>query len=131
MTSVSRVPHDGERGAGSVLVLGIVAGLVVVLVALGSLAQAQALRGRAQAGADLAALAAASALRDGWDACGRAHETAARNDVRVTGCAEAGEGSVRVDVTAGPVVEVLDVALGEATAAARAGPAPRTRQSGR
>jgi secretion/DNA translocation related TadE-like protein len=106
-----------------VLVLGIVAGLVVVLVALGALAHAQALRGRAQAGADLAALAAASALRDGWDVCARARETAGRNGVRVTACAETGAGTVRVDVVAGPVVEVLGVALGEATAAARAGPA--------
>lgn len=113
----------GERGAGTVLVLGIVAGLVVVLVALGGLAQAQAARGRAQTGADLAALAAATALRDGWEPCGRARETAGRNGVRVVACAETGAGSVRVDVVSGPTVSVLGVALGEATAAARAGPA--------
>ncbi|WP_435738450.1 Rv3654c family TadE-like protein [Cellulosimicrobium sp. PMB13] len=115
--------RDRERGAGTVLVLGIVACLLVVLVALGGLAQAQAARGRAQAGADLAALAAATALRDGWEPCGRARETAGRNGVRVVACAETGAGSVRVDVVSGPTVSVLGVALGEATAAARAGPA--------
>ncbi|WP_251152432.1 Rv3654c family TadE-like protein [Cellulosimicrobium sp. Marseille-Q4280] len=121
--SAAERSSDGEHGAGTVLVLGIVAALLVVLVGLGGLAQAQAARGRAQAGADLAALAAAAALRDGWEPCGRARETASRNGVRVVACTETGAGAVRVDVVSGPTVSVLGVTLGEAAGAARAGPA--------
>ncbi|MCB7135255.1 Rv3654c family TadE-like protein [Cellulosimicrobium marinum] len=119
-------PHGdrrAERGSGTALVLGVVGAVAVVLLALAALAQAQAGRGRAQTGADLAAIAAATALRDGWDACTVAHETAARNAVRVVACTAAGDGSVRVDVVSGPAVEAFGVALGETSAAARAGPA--------
>lgn len=114
---------DPERGAGTVLVLGVVAAVLVLVLGLAALAQAQAARGRAQAGADLAALAAASAARDGWDACIRAHEVAARNDAVVTACDEQGAGVVRVDVQSRTGITVLGVSLGRATAAARAGPA--------
>ncbi len=82
-----------ERGAGTVLVLGVVAAVLVLAVALGALAQAQAARGTAQTGADLAALAAATAARDGWEPCGRARETAAHNRVVVVACTEQGGGS--------------------------------------
>ncbi|QJW37822.1 Rv3654c family TadE-like protein [Cellulosimicrobium protaetiae] len=115
--------RGAERGAGTVLVLGIVAAVLVLALGLGSLAHAQAARGAAQTGADLAALAAATALRDGWDPCGRAREVAARNAVAVTACAEQGGGAVRVDVATTTGVTVLGVAVGQATAAARAGPA--------
>ncbi|WP_264029431.1 Rv3654c family TadE-like protein [Cellulosimicrobium sp. SH8] len=114
---------DEERGAGTVLVLGIVAAVLVLALGLAALAHAQAARGAAQTGADLAALAAATAARDGWDPCGRAREVAARNAAAVTTCAEQGGGVVRVDVASTAGVTVLGVALGGATAAARAGPA--------
>ncbi|MBD8078890.1 Rv3654c family TadE-like protein [Cellulosimicrobium arenosum] len=112
-----------ERGSGTVLVLGIVTALVVVLLALGALAQAQVARGTAQAGADLAALAAARAQRDGWDPCERAGAVARRNGTVVTGCAAVGDGSVRVDVAGERGVRVLGVRVGSARASARAGPA--------
>ncbi|GEM_PF-1008349 len=114
---------DAEHGAGTVLVLGIVAAVLVLALGLGALAHAQSARGAAQTGADLAALAAATAARDGWEPCGRAREVAARNAVAVTACAEQGSGVVRVDVASTAGVTVLGVALGRATAAARAGPA--------
>ncbi|MGM7423975.1 Rv3654c family TadE-like protein [Cellulosimicrobium sp. CpK407] len=114
---------DTERGAGTVLVLGIVAAVLVLALGLAALAHAQAARGAAQTGADLAALAAATAARDGWDPCDRAREVAARNAVSVTACADQGGGVVRVDVTTTVGVTVLGVALGRASAAARAGPA--------
>ena len=114
---------DAERGAGTVLVLGIVAAVLVLALGLAALAHAQAARGTAQTGADLAALAAATAARDGWDPCGRAREVAARNAVAVTACAAQGGGVVRDDVASTDGVTVLGVALGRASAAARAGPA--------
>ncbi|MBD5785327.1 histidine kinase [Cellulosimicrobium terreum] len=116
-------PDGGERGSGTVLVLAVVAALLVCLLALAALAQAQRARGSAQAGADLAALAAATALRDGWDPCARAGEVAVRNDVTVTACAPVGDGSVRVDVASTSGVDVLGVRLGSTHASARAGPA--------
>ena len=94
------------------LVLGVIATVLVLALGLAALAHAQAARGAAQAGADLAALAAATAARDGWDPCGR----------DLAG-AEQGGGVVRVDVASTTGVAVLGVALGRATAAARAGPA--------
>lgn len=114
---------ERERGAGTVLVLGVVAAVLVLVLGLAALAQAQSARGRAQTGADLAALAAASATRDGWDACARAHEVAARNAVVVTRCAGQGGGVVRVDVESRAGITVLGVSVGRAAAAARAGPA--------
>lgn len=114
---------DAERGAGTVLVLGVVAAVLVLALGLAALAHAQAARGAAQTGADLAALAAATAARDGWDPCGRAREVAARNAVSVTACAEQDGGVVRVDVATTAGVIVLGVELGRASAAARAGPA--------
>ncbi|GED09973.1 Rv3654c family TadE-like protein [Cellulosimicrobium cellulans] len=116
-------PHDAERGAGTVLVLGVVAAVLVLALGLAALAHAQAARGAAQTGADLAALAAAAAARDGWDPCGRAREVAARNAVSVTACGEQDGGVVRVDVASTTGVTVLGVTLGRASAAARAGPA--------
>ncbi|MGO3815803.1 MAG: Rv3654c family TadE-like protein, partial [Cellulosimicrobium funkei] len=86
-------------------------------------AQAQAARGTAQTGADLAALAAATAVRDGWEPCGRAREAAARNRAVVVACTEQGAGVVRVDAESSAGVTFLGVTFGRATAAARAGPA--------
>lgn len=114
---------DVEHGAGTVLVLGVVAAVLVLALALAGLAQAQAARGTAQTGADLAALAAATAARDGWEPCGRAREAAARNRAVVVACTEQGAGVVRVDVESSAGVTFLGVTFGRATAAARAGPA--------
>jgi secretion/DNA translocation related TadE-like protein len=89
-----------------------------LLAALGALlGQAVAARHRAQAAADLAALAAASAwpLPD----CGRATRTAAVNGAGVDGCRVAADGSVTV-VVAVPLPPPLG-ALGPARAVARAG----------
>lgn len=118
-----RLAGGRERGAGTVLVLGVVAVTLVLVLGLAALAQAQAARGTARSGADLAALAAASAARDGWDACARADEVAERNQTAVTACGEQGGGVVRVDVVSRTGVTLFGVALGRASAAARAGPA--------
>jgi len=108
-----------DAGSGSVLGLAL-AGVVVLLgllvAELGALAVARA---RAQAAADLAALAAAEALSlgellargDPVTACARARAVAERNGARLARCAPEPGGAVVVGVT------------DPAEAEARAGPA--------
>jgi secretion/DNA translocation related TadE-like protein len=113
-------PQCSERGAGTVLVLGIVAAILVLAFGIAALGAAQNARGAVQAAADLGALAGATALRDGFDPCGTAGTAVARNGAEVASCEELGGGVVRVVATrvaAGP-----RGVLGEARASARAGP---------
>jgi secretion/DNA translocation related TadE-like protein len=81
----------GHRGAGTMLVAGIVLVLAVVAlvgVAAGGYDTAQ----RATSGAaDLVALSAATAYRDGGDACAAARSIAADNGVELSGCTTAGD----------------------------------------
>ena len=111
----------GERGAGTVLALGL--GLLVVLAAVlvALLAQSAAMASRAAAAADLAALAAADAARGiaAGEPCAVAVDVAHRNGARVVSCAEGAGSTVQVRTelaVRGP--------LGAATGLARAGPPP-------
>lgn len=117
-------PPGSERGAGTVLVLGILAAVLLLAVGIAALGAAQNARGAAQAAADLGALAGATALRDGFDPCGTAGAAVARNDAELAACEVLGGGVVRVVATraaVGPPGE-LGGALGTARATARAGP---------
>jgi secretion/DNA translocation related TadE-like protein len=79
---------------------------------------------RAQAAADLAALAGASAARSGEDACATAAAVAARNAARLSHCRLGGPGAQEVLVTVtrdGPSVLGREVTV---HASARGGPAP-------
>lgn len=114
-------PGSRERGAGTVLALGL--GLLVVLAAvlIALLAQSAALAVRASAAADLAALAAADAARGiaAGEPCAVAADVARRNNAKVLSCS----------VGAGSTVQVrteLEVRtpVGGATGLARAGPPP-------
>ena len=107
----------GDEGSGTVLLVGLVCVAMLVAGSLGLLATAQSARGRAQAAADLAALAAASRLLPlgGGDACGIAGQTASRNGGRLAECQNEGAGVVRVRV-------VVATRVGAASAEARAGP---------
>jgi len=113
--------HDSERGSGTVLAAGL--GLVVItaMVMLLLLAQAAVMASRAAAAADLAALAAADALRgvSAGEPCPVAAAVAARHDARLVSCVEGGDQSVevRTELAAGAV-------LGVASGHARAGPPP-------
>ena len=62
-------PAVGEDGAGSVLAVAMLGVLVTVTVAAAGVVGVVATHRAAQAAADLAALAGASALQDGGDAC--------------------------------------------------------------
>jgi secretion/DNA translocation related TadE-like protein len=76
----------GEAGAVSVLVVALV-GLVLMLGLAASFVTATAsAHRRAQAAADLAALAGAVALGRGEDACGAAAQVAASNGAAVRTC---------------------------------------------
>ncbi|MFI2488350.1 Rv3654c family TadE-like protein [Promicromonospora kroppenstedtii] len=111
---------DSEGGAGTVLVLGIVAAVLLLAVGIAALGAAQNARGAAQAAADLGALAGATALRDGFDPCGTAVAAVARNGAELASCEVRSDGVVRVvakRVAIGPAG-----VLGSARATARAGP---------
>lgn len=115
--------RDPERGAGTVLVLGIAAVVLMLGVAVAALGAAQQARGAAQAAADLGALAAATALRDGYEPCLTAREVVARNHGSLVDCRTEEGGVVGVTVTRASV-GLPGWAPGDAVARARAGPRP-------
>lgn len=113
--------RGAERGSGTVLGLALVVVLLAAVLAVALLGSVMTARGRAQAGADLAALAAATALdRHGpGAACESAAQTARANGVTLAAC------SVEdADVVVAATVEADLGALGRraARAEARAGP---------
>jgi secretion/DNA translocation related TadE-like protein len=115
-----------ERGSGTVLVVGAI-GLVLSLVvgALGVVSAVLASH-RAQAAADLGALAAAGVLVRGEApaaACALAASVAGRGGGSVASCRVGND--LRVEVVA--TVQATLPQLGAATARSRAGPAPEPR----
>jgi secretion/DNA translocation related TadE-like protein len=116
--------RDHERGAGTVLILGVVAAIMLLAVGITALGAAQNARGTAQAAADLGALAGATALRDGFDPCGTAGAAVVRNGAQLSSCEVLGGGVVRVVATRAlaSTAEAFGGALGPARASARAGP---------
>ena len=106
-----------ERGAATVLVVAMAGVLMFVtagLAAAGGLVTSQR---RAQAAADLAALAGASHLDD--DACGSAAQVARANGAALESCRLDGDAVTLTVSVAGPRVPWRDVRV---TADARAGP---------
>ena len=78
--------HD-DRGAGTVLVLALVAVVVVLVLGTAALVGAVVTRGAAQSAADLSALAAAAAHQRGAaDPCAGASRVADRNGARIETC---------------------------------------------
>ncbi|WP_436702030.1 Rv3654c family TadE-like protein [Nocardioides sp. BYT-33-1] len=115
----------GERGAASVLTLAMAGVLLLVGAAAGVVGAIVVAQRRAQAAADLAALAAATALagqvgHSGRDPCATAAEVAADNGAELHSCRTDGhEAEVAVRVR-GPRWLGQDQDL---VATARAGPA--------
>lgn len=111
--------NDCERGSGTALVIALMAAVLVVAAATGLLVGAQRAHARAQAAADLAALAGAAELRasDGGlgAACAVARRSAVANRASLAGCRAGPSGSLRVSA-------VVHSVAGDATAEARAGP---------
>jgi secretion/DNA translocation related TadE-like protein len=100
-----RVKRD-ERGSGSVMAVSLVAAILFAASALGAVAGAAQARWRAQTAADLAALAAAQALIDGFDqaaACSVAGDVARANGASLEDCAPQAAGRVAVTCQTPPV----------------------------
>jgi secretion/DNA translocation related TadE-like protein len=115
-------PHDGrERGSGTVLAAGLALVVVTAMAVMLLLAQSAVLASRAATAADLAALAAADALRGitTGEPCSVAADVAARHAATVLSCSEGAGLTVEVRT------ELVDRSLlGAATGHARAGPPP-------
>ena len=124
--SCDGVPVRASSGdQGSATIWSLCAGLVLLLTALAVLAWSAALvvRQRAEAAADLAALAGARALLSGSPPCDRAGRVAAAGGARLVGCEVATSSvSVLVEVPAPRVLRRLD--MPPARARARAGGQP-------
>lgn len=115
-----RPPRRGEAGAGTVLGLLMCGVLVVVALTAAGLTSVVLTHRVAQAGADLAALAGATAAQDGRDPCGAADRVASANRTELRQCLVAGfEVTVRVTARTGP----LPGGRHDLPARARAGPA--------
>ena len=123
MTAQRRERHGSrDRGSGTVLMAGVLGLLVSLVVGVLAVVSAVVASHRAQAAADLAALAAASVLVRGepWAAaCSAASTVAGSNGGVVARCDPGADLSVQV------VVEVPSsvARVGVATARSRAGPA--------
>jgi secretion/DNA translocation related TadE-like protein len=110
-----------ERGSGTVLAAGLALVVIMAMALMLLFAQSAVMASRAAAAADLAALAAADALRGitSGDPCTVAAEVAARHAAALISCTE-GSGQtvmVRTELNARTLV-------GAATGQARAGPPP-------
>ena len=118
MRSSTRSEDRGEQGAGTVLAVAMIG--LVVSVTVGATGAVGVVAGhrRAQSAADLSALAGATTLQDGGDACAKARAIAGRNGADLQRC--------RVDGTQVLVVVARSVRLPglpmELRARARAGP---------
>lgn len=88
---IARRHNADERGSGTVLMLGVM--MVVMLLGSGLLVVGgyAITSHRAEAAADLAALAGAQAHAAGADACAAAKASAQRNQASVDDCAVAGD----------------------------------------
>ncbi|WP_432561546.1 Rv3654c family TadE-like protein [Kineococcus sp. SYSU DK003] len=108
-----------DEGSGSVLAVGLCAVLLSGVVLGLGVGSAVVARHRAEAAADLAALAAADVVlgRADGDPCTRARVVLAAHGAGAQGCAVAADGSVTVTAT------VRAGVLGTARASARAGQA--------
>lgn len=112
-----------DRGAGSVLAVGVCAVMVVGALVVGALGQAVVARHAVSSAADLAALAAADRLAAGHvDGCAVAARVVTAHGSRLTGCRADPDGSVTV--TADRDLAGALSRMGPARASARAGPAP-------
>lgn len=109
-----------EAGAATLLVLAMAGVLLLVGSALGVVQAVVVAHRKAQAAADLSALAGASARAHGRQPCAAAETVARRNGSRLMSCHESG-GDVTVEVVVtGPRWLGQQ---GDLTAEARAGPA--------
>lgn len=119
MTSARR----SDRGAATAFGLALLALLLLVAVACGVAVAALAGHRRAEAAADLAALAGAQALQAGRAPCDPAARVAADNGARLDSCAVHGQDVVvSLHVALGGLGRVVGGVTPRLPARARAGP---------
>lgn len=80
-----------EAGSASLLTVALIGVVLLLGLAAAFMTAAAAAHRRAQAGADLAALAGAGAQQQARDPCAAAAEVAAANAARLTSCTPQGE----------------------------------------
>jgi len=113
-------PHRRrDRGAVTVLAVAMLGILILIAAALAVGESMVVAHRRAQAAADLAAVAAAQAIQHARDPCSAASDVAAANGATMTGCAVADD-DVTISATV-PGPRWLG-AQGDFAARARAGP---------
>jgi secretion/DNA translocation related TadE-like protein len=108
-----------EHGAASLVAVALMSVLLLVGAALGVVAAMVWAHRTAQSAADLSALAGATGLQEGADACGGAARIAGANHARLTSCQVQGEQVVVEVIVPGPRWLGQDADL---SAQARAGP---------
>jgi secretion/DNA translocation related TadE-like protein len=115
-----------DRGSGTVLVLGIVLAVMILTGGLVDVGTAIVTRHRAEAAADLAALAAVSAGNEGEKGvnCRSAAVVAAAHNAVIMSCRALADGSAEVQVGLLVPVRILGMPRIWARARARAGLAP-------
>lgn len=134
-----------EAGGATVLVVGACAVVLALALILASVVSAVRCAAQARAAADLGALAAADALLDGVrlgavrsgsagpegatpaDPCAVAGAVAVRNGARLESCVVDSGVNVTVAVSVRLRAVAHRIPAGQATATARAGPAPASR----
>jgi len=112
-------PVGGERGAVTVLAIALLGVLLLLTAAFGVVEAMMSDHRRAQAAADLAALAGAQAIQDAGDGCAAAAKIAGANGASLEECQVQGEDVVVIARVTGP--RWLG-AHGDLLAQARAGP---------
>ncbi|WP_291314349.1 Rv3654c family TadE-like protein [Corynebacterium sp. UBA2622] len=100
----------GDEGYATVTSAGIIAAVVSLLLVVAGLGARVVDTHRARGAADLAAVAAATALYQGFDPCRAAERTARDNGARMESCTEH------------PPDVVVTARVGSRSASARAGP---------
>lgn len=119
--AVSRPHRPADSGVATIGAAGAIAAILVLVTVVVGVGAAAVTRHRAEAAADLAALAVAAYALDGSAACDRAGRVAGRMGVRLSRCALDGWDAV-VEVAATPPGFIAR--FGTVSARARAGPAP-------
>lgn len=93
-----------DEGSASVTTAGIIAAVTALALAIAAVVAGVANTHRARVAADLSAVAAATALYQGIDACSAANDTAQANGGSVETC-EVDEPDVQVSVRVGRAVQ--------------------------
>jgi secretion/DNA translocation related TadE-like protein len=112
--------RDSERGSATLISVAMMAVLLAITLGGSVVGSAVIARHRAQAAADLAALAAAGRIASGpQSACAWATSVAKANGAKATGCTVE---ELDVVVTVEVAVALSRIGMASASAAARAGP---------